>query len=282
MTAAGGELTSGPDPAPRSSWALLPALCVSLSAVCWFWIESDPLGYAALGLGLIAAAVVDRAKGTRVLPDLALIGTSLAVISLISLKADISYPAILTFGIVLTSAVVIPYLGSRFLLKDHAIRFPWKGWRWNRAQWTYLIVVVVAGYVLLPYYFIASGVYRNWPAIHAPDELVRLFVGVNAVGIWDELFFICCVYTLLRRHFPTWQANALQAMIFVSFLWELGYQAWGPALTIPFALVQGAIFQFTKNLAYVVTVHLTFDLVVFLVLVHAHNPAWPHPFVLLG
>ena len=28
-----------------------------------------------------------------------------------------------------------------------------------------------------------------------------------------------------------WQANILQAIIFVSFLWELGYQAWGPFLT---------------------------------------------------
>ena len=34
-----------------------------------------------------------------------------------------------------------------------------------------------------------------------------------------------------------WLANLLQAVIFVSFLWELGYQAWGPLLTFPFALV---------------------------------------------
>jgi membrane protease YdiL (CAAX protease family) len=97
-------------------------------------------------------------------------------------------------------------------------------------------------------------------------------VGVGAVGIWDELFFICTVFALLRRHFRFWQANALQAIVFVSFLWELGYQAWGPLLTIPFALLQGFIFMKTRSLAYVVTVHLLFDAVVFLVLVHAHNP----------
>ncbi len=60
--------------------------------------------------------------------------------------------------------------------------------------------------------------------------------------------------------------------MFVSFLWELGYRAWGPLLTIPFALLQGYIFMRTRSLAYVVTVHLLFDAVVFLVLVHAHNP----------
>ena len=35
------------------------------------------------------------------------------------------------------------------------------------------------------------------------------------------------VFALLRRHFPFWQANLLQAVVFVSFLWELGYRGWG-------------------------------------------------------
>ena len=64
----------------------------------------------------------------------------------------------------------------------------------------------------------------------------------------------------------------LQTLVFVSFLWELGYQAWGPVLTVPFALLQGFIFLKTRSLAYVVTVHLLFDAVVLGVLVHAHNP----------
>ena len=114
--------------------------------------------------------------------------------------------------------------------------------------------------------------YLNWPVVDTPDLIARLFVGVGAVGIWDELFFICTCFALLRRHFAFWSANVLQAIVFVSFLWELGYQAWGPVLTIPFALLQGFIFMKTRSLAYVVTVHLLFDAVVFLVLVHAHNP----------
>ena len=132
---------------------------------------------------------------------------------------------------------------------------------------------VLAAYLILPFYFLTSGVYRNWPAVEEWDMIARLFMGVNAVGLWDELFFICTAYTLLLRHFRPWLANILQAGIFVSFLWELGYQSWGPLLTIPFALVQGAIFSWTKNLLYVVTVHLLFDAVVFLVIVHAHHQA---------
>ena len=95
--------------------------------------------------------------------------------------------------------------------------------------------------------------------------MTRLFIGVNAVGLWDELFFICTVFTLLRRHFPTVAGQSPQAMVFVSFLWELGYQSWGPLLTFPFALVQGYIFNRTRSLPYVVSVHLIFDCVLLVV-----------------
>jgi membrane protease YdiL (CAAX protease family) len=176
-------------------------------------------------------------------------------------------------GFVLAAAVAVPYALSRFVFKDRLIRFPWRGgWPWNRVQWGYLFLVLFLGWLILPFYFITSGVYLNWPAVTAPDEIGRLFVGVNAVGTWDELFFILTVFVLFRRHFPVWQANLLQMVIFVSFLWELGYQSWGPLLTIPFALLQGWIFSTTKSLVYVLSVHLLFDAVVFLVIVHARNP----------
>ena len=167
----------------------------------------------------------------------------------------------------------MPYVISRWVFRDRAIGFPWRGGgRWTAFQWSWLVGVLFLGWLILPFYFITTGVYLNWPVVDTPDMIARLFVGVGSVGIWDELFFICTVFALLRRHFRFWQANVLQAIVFVSFLWELGYQAWGPLLTIPFALLQGFIFMKTRSLAYVVTVHLLFDAVVFLVLVHAHNP----------
>jgi hypothetical protein len=48
----------------------------------------------------------------------------------------------------------------------------------------------------------------------------------------------------------------------------------GPLLTFPFAMLQGYTFKLTKSLTYVVSVHLIFDLVLFLALVHAHNRDW--------
>ena len=253
---------------------LVPAVLVCGAAVLLFGFLLPLAGYAMLLAGLVAAWLTDRSGRTsRLLPDLFLIALGQAIISTISLEADISYPAMLRFA--------APYAISRFWYGDRVIRFPWRtGRRWTRTQWIYLVAVTVTGWLVLPFYFITSGVYQNWPTVTEPDEIARLFVGVNAVGTWDELFFICTVFALLRRHFPTWQANLLQTVVFVSFLWELGYQSWGPLLTIPFALIQGYTFKLTKSLTYVLVVHLIFDAVVFCVIVYAHT-GWPAIFPLV-
>ncbi|TFD41257.1 CPBP family intramembrane metalloprotease [Cryobacterium sp. TMT1-2-1] len=256
---------------PRASWGLVPAGLVSASAVLLFGLQFQLAGYVVLGAALLLAFVINRA----LFRDLLLIALGLAIVSTISVEADISYPNMALMGIVLGLAVLGPYLIARYVYRTHAIRFPIRTeQRWSVLERWYLVIVVILGWLILPTYFIRSGSYENWPAVTAPDEIGRLFVGVGFVGIWDELFFICTVFALLRRHFPDWQANLLQAVIFTSFLWELGYQSWGPLMTFPFALLQGYIFKVTKSLTYVVCVHLLFDLVVFLVIVHAHTREW--------
>ena len=260
---------------------LVPAVLVCGAAVLLFGFMVPWAGYAVLVVGLGAAWLTDRSGRTsRLLADLSLIALGQVIISTISVAADISYGNMLLMGTVLGLAVVVPFVISRFVYRDRVIRFPWRtGKRWTRVQWAYLLLVLFLGWAILPFYFITSGVYTNWPTVTAPDEIARLFVGVNAVGTWDELFFICTVFALLRRHFPTWQANLLQSIVFVSFLWELGYQSWGPLLTLPFALLQGYTFKLTKSLTYVLVVHLLFDAIVFAVIVYAHN-GWPAIFLL--
>lgn len=282
---------------PRWSWRLLPALLVCLAAPAFFVLQRSWLGWGLLVAALAGAWLCERraprasgrgtdarartrgtdarvgARPPSLLRDLSLIAIGLGIVSLIPLHAELDNLAFLRFTLALGGAVVAPYVISRFVYRDRATGFPWRGGqRWSAFQWAWLVGVLALGWLILPFYFITSGVYANWPVVDTPELIARLFVGVGAVGIWDELFFICTVFALLRRHFPVWQANILQAIVFVSFLWELGYQAWGPLLTIPFALLQGYIFMRTRSLGYVVSVHLLFDAVVFAVLVHAHNP----------
>jgi membrane protease YdiL (CAAX protease family) len=276
--------------------AFVPALFVCAAAPAFFVLEIPWLGWALLAVGILIAWLLERGRpvespvvsmGARretattidvhrlpsLTRDLSLIAVGLLIVSIIPLAAELDNLAMLRFTLALGGAVAVPYVISRFVYRDRAISFPWRTHRrWGRLQWGWLVAVLILGWLILPFYFITSGVYQNWPVVDTPELIARLFVGVGAVGIWDELFFICTVFALLRRHFPNLVANLLQAIVFVSFLWELGYREWGPLLTIPFALLQGYIFLRTHSLAYVVTVHLLFDAVVFAVLVHAHNP----------
>ncbi|MCT9002885.1 CPBP family intramembrane glutamic endopeptidase [Microbacterium memoriense] len=272
---------------PHVSLGALPAVLVCLAAPALFVARLPWLGWAFLAVGMIVALAIERrgvaASAPSLTRDLSLITVGLLIVSVIDLAAKLDNLSMVRFTLALGGAVLVPYVISRWVYRDRAIRFPWRGGgRWKRWQWGWLAAVLVLGWLILPFYFISSGVYVNWPVVDSPDMIARLFVGVGAVGIWDELFFICTVFALLRRHFSDGAANVLQAVVFVSFLWELGYRSWGPVLTIPFALLQAIIFLKTRSLGYVVTVHLLFDAVVFAVLVHAHNPGMLEGFFLIS
>jgi hypothetical protein len=258
------------------SLELIPSALVSFSGFVLFVLEQSIAGYGLLAVSVLLAGFI----GGELLRDLALIAAGLVAMSLVPITTDISTAHMLHMGSAMILAVGIPYSVSRFVFKDHAVRFPVRtGQAWTRAEKWYLPAVVVLGYALLPAYMISTGVYRNWPAVSEPDGIIRLFLGTNVLGIWDELFFICTVFVLLRRHLPVAQANVLQAVLFTSFLWELGFHAWAPLFIFPFALVQAFIFTRTKSLSYIVCVHLLFDFVLFLVLIHAHNRAWIDIFI---
>ncbi len=266
----------GPSAGRPARANVLPAALLAASGVVLFGFEQRPAGYAVLTGCLVTAALIDRAMAR----DLLLIAAGLVVMSVQPVTTDITWSHMLTMGTAMVLAIAIPYLVSRHVYRDHAVRFPIRtGRRWTRFEWGWLAAVVALGYLVLPAYMIPTGVYKNWPAASGASEVGRLFLGTNALGIWDELFFICTCFALLRRHLPEWWANATQAVLFTSFLHELGFTSWGPLLIFPFAMIQGYTFARTRSLSYVVAVHLTFDLILFGVLLHAHQRAWVDVFL---
>lgn len=275
-TAAAGPAEAAPDPVRPGGGARLGASALLVvSGVLLFALEARPAGWAVLVAGVVVAALVGRRERSSYGRDHLLAALGLGTMSLVPVTTDTSWEHMTTMGVAMVVAVGVPYALSRWVFRDHAITFPvGTGRRWNRFEWWWLAAVVVLGWTALPFYLITSGVYENWPAARTPGELGRLFLGTNALGVWDELFFICTVFTLLRRHHPVWLANLLQAVLFTSFLHELGFREWGPLLVFPFALVQGYTFATTRSLSYVVAVHLTFDAILFMVLVHAHTREW--------
>ena len=68
-----------------------------------------------------------RVFAESVLQRLSLIALGMLIVSAIPLKAELDDLGMLRFTIALGGAVLVPYLVSRFVYRDRAIRFPWRG-----------------------------------------------------------------------------------------------------------------------------------------------------------
>jgi membrane protease YdiL (CAAX protease family) len=210
----------------------------------------------------------------------ALILIGLTILGFMPIDTRLGYNRIATWVLVMSLTIGIPYLATRFRLKDRAIRFPFTvGRAWYKKEIAYILFAGLMAYLLLPYYLASTGSYLNWHVQANASEIIRLFVGTNGLAIWDELFFICVCLALLRKHLPFWAANLAQAALWTTFLYELGFRGWGPIAIFVFALSQGVVFKNTKSLLYIITVHLTIDFVLFLVLIHLHHPQYLNIFV---
>ena len=71
-------------------------------------------------------------------------------------------------------AVSVPFVIDRFVYRRKAVRFPWRSRQQKtKGQLAYLIVVPLLGWAILPFYFIRSGTYLNWPQITDGSELAH-------------------------------------------------------------------------------------------------------------
>ncbi len=231
-------------------------------------LEDKALGFSllALGAGCLAATSTQFAK------HIILVFISIGLLALTPISPDIDFAHFLTMGSYLSLAVLVPLLITRYVYKEKIIRFPIGKHTWTRGHIGYLLLAAALSYVLLPLWMSTTGGYQYWTVVLEPLQLFVLFLGTNGLGIWDELFFIVTVLALLRKHLPFYQANLVQAVLFTSFLYELGFRGWAPFAIFPFALLQGIVFKKTENLLYIIAIHLTIDLVLYLALINAFYP----------
>ncbi|MEM1297238.1 MAG: CPBP family glutamic-type intramembrane protease, partial [Verrucomicrobiota bacterium] len=87
----------------------------------------------------------------------------------------------------------------------------------------------------------------------------RLFIGINMVGIWDELFFVNVVYAVFRSLFSYRVSNALQAVVYTSVLFDMAFTGAGVVIVAIFAWTQGSMFEKSESLIWVLIVHLIVD-----------------------
>ena len=151
--------------------------------------------------------------------------------------------------------------------------FPWRtGKRWSRFEYTYLAIVLVLGYLLLPAYFIRSARVPQLAGGHRARRdpaPVRGRERRRGCGTSCSSSARCSRCSSALRVLAGQRAAGRGVRVIPL---GAGVPQVAPRLTIPFALLQGYIFARTRSLLYVVTVHLSFDLIIFAILVNAHTP----------
>lgn len=246
-------------------------ILLALTGVILIPLQMHMIGWSLYVLGLVTLLFCTK----QFRKDIALIYLSLGLLGLTPITTDISLVHIAHMGLLLGLAVLLPYCISRFVYKDHLVRFPWHhGRSWYKTEISYILLTAAVAYLLLPFMLRTTGSYQYWTVEPGTWNLFLLFLGTNGLGIWDELFFVCTVLGILRRHLPFRWANLTQAILFTSFLYELGFRGWAFLVIFAFALLQGYIFKKTESLFYVITIHLTLDFILYLVLIHAYHPEW--------
>jgi len=139
-----------------------------------------------------------------------------------------------------------------------------------------ILSVPLAWLVLKLYWWLTPELYAQWTLPPEPDEgeIRRLFIGINLVGIWDELFFVNTVFAVLRSLFAFRVANALQAVVYTSVLYDMAPIGAGPVIVFCFAWTQGSMFEKSEGLLWVLIVHLVVDFFLVAAIVQSHYPSY--------
>ncbi|NNF08214.1 MAG: hypothetical protein HKN21_15730 [Candidatus Eisenbacteria bacterium] len=142
------------------------------------------------------------------------------------------------------------------------------------------ISIPLAWAVIKFYWYVNPFMPQQWwlPEVEDIKETWRLFIGINCVGIWDELFFVNTVYGVLRSIFPFKIANAAQGVVYTSVLFDMAFIGIGPIVVYIFAWTQGSMFEESENLLYVLIVHLIVDYFLFQAIAGAYYPGFSFGF----
>lgn len=256
----------------------LSIILLCLSVITLLGLHLQLIGWFILILGALTLIKSADKEFSR---DLILLYGAIAVLAVTPINPDISWKHIFMMGAGIFSVILFPFLISRYIYKSNSVTFKFQfGKRWSKLEISYLVFSVMMAYLVLPFYLKSTGAYTNWVFEPSFDSIARFFIGINVVGIWDELFFINMTLGVLKKYLSFVWANITQAVIFSAVLYEFGFIQWGFLMIFAFALLQGYIFNKSQSLFYIITVHLSLDFILFLALLNAHHPNWVPIFLL--
>ena len=254
----------------------IPLICLLLVVVLWVSLESYLIGIIP-ALGFLLS--VSKESSERRLCYLAL-ASAIIILSFAPIHTGLSNSHFLILSTCFALAIVLP---SVILWHKDVITFNLFPKQVDKVDlfYTILSIPLAWGVFILYFRILNPEVPFNWmqPTKPENEQLFRLFLGINGVGIWDELFFINISYAIIRKLFYFWPANLAQAVIYTGVLWDMAFKGFGILFVYIFAITQGAMYERSKVLLWVLVVHLIVDYFLFQAIVSAHYPeleVWWH------
>lgn len=203
----------------------------------------------------------------------------IAILAACDINPSLDNANFLQVGIPFTLVIVLPALIQHFG-DPGVIRYRFWPVHWRKADVIYTILSIPLAWLVLKGYewgnrtFFDDELFRHWTLGPTPDpaEIRRLFVGINLVGIWDELFFVNTAFALLRSLFSFRLANALQAVLYTAVLFDMAFTGCGVLIVFLFAWTQGSMFEKSESLLWVLIVHLIVDYFLVAFIVQTYYP----------
>lgn len=272
-----------PDKAKASLSTLLCLLLASVLLIpldnAFFGI-SVPVRIVAGSLATLAFIFfLTREPPERKLRYLAL-ASALLILILAPISTSLEPSHIFWLALCFAAVLIVPAV---ILRKTGVITFHFwpKHLDWVDVGYTLLSIPLAWGAFELYFKVLSPEVPFNWVLGSEPNNaaLFTLFMGINAVGIWDELFFVNTSFAILRSLFPFRTANFAQGVIYMIVLYDMAFTGWGPVFVYTLALTQGFMFERSKVLLWVLIVHLIVDYFLFQGIVTRYYPTlevWWH------
>ena len=237
------------------------------------WIAFD-LGWVGVAAALLSAALIRRVQDGAFRRRMGVLLGCVALLGAIDVNTSLETANFVAMGIPFALVIAVPALLLR-RSDPGVIRFTLLPTRFERTEVIYTILSVPLSIgVLAFYWWVNPNLHLQWAMPAAFDEgAVRtLFLGINLVGIWDELFFVNTVFAVLRSLFPYRIANAAQVVVYTSVLYDMAFIGIGPLIVATFAWTQGSMFERSRHLLFVLIVHLIVDFFLVAAIVGRYYP----------
>ncbi len=271
---------------PITRYRAITLALLAAATILWIGANLDILG-AIIWLISFVLTLRDEALEVRRRQGVLLI--VVAMLGAIDINPSLDDANFIRLSLAFFLALTIPYFWLKLRGDGEVIRYRFlpKKRRWADPIYTVLSVPLAIGILLLYAWgneiIFGNELFRQW-TLPEPDPdlggIRRLFIGINLVGIWDELFFINTSFAILRSLYRFPIANALQAVLYTALLFDMAFVGLGAIIVFLFALTQGSMYEKSEGLLWVLIVHLIVDFVLVYLIVNTYYPGYGAGFLL--